>query len=132
VFSDPADHDGGRRPQPSESRCENTAEAERRALARARQQTRTRILASILRAGRPGGRTFTDYPPAGARWCLLLDRRGIANYVYVANLVDTWCSLLSASRRMGTLHRERWAVTWHEFFTELLGSAVADLPSHQG
>jgi nucleoside-diphosphate-sugar epimerase len=82
----------------------------------------------------PGGKAFTELPArmlCDGTFCWIEGGRGIANYVYVANLVDA--ILLAAARK--DAHGERFivsdgSVTWHEFFTELFGNAVADLRSH--
>jgi nucleoside-diphosphate-sugar epimerase/predicted dehydrogenase len=111
------------------------AEAERVALDIARRRTGTRIVvvnpACIYG---PGGRTFTELPARLLRdgeFCWIEDGRGVVNYVYVANLVD---AILRATVHVDA-RGERFIVsdgcaTWREFFTELLGSAVRDLPSY--
>jgi nucleoside-diphosphate-sugar epimerase/predicted dehydrogenase len=111
------------------------AEAERWALARARRETRTRIVVvnpSCVYG--PGGKTFTELPARLLRdgsFCWIEGGRGVVNYVYAGNLADAM--LLAASSPEA--HGERFivsdgSVTWRQFFAELFGSAVTDLPSY--
>jgi predicted dehydrogenase/nucleoside-diphosphate-sugar epimerase len=141
VFGDP----GGARPvdesfpyaPPNREYEKSKADAERQTLARAQQDTRTRIVViSPACIYGPGGAVFTELPARLVQegtfgW--IENGRGIANYVYVANLVDA--ILLAAARREA--HGERFivcdgSITWREFFTELFGDAVANLPSYTG
>ena len=111
------------------------AEAERQTLARAKQETRTRIVVvNPACVYGPGGKTFTEMPARLLRdggFCWIEEGRGIVNYVYVANLVDA--ILLAAANK--TAHGERFIVsdgstTWREFYTELFGAEVATLASY--
>jgi predicted dehydrogenase/nucleoside-diphosphate-sugar epimerase len=110
------------------------AEAERQTLARARKESRTRIVViSPSCIYGPGGAAFTELPARLLRdgaFCWIEGGRGLGNYVYVANLVD---AILLAAQHQDA-HGEKFivsdgCVTWHEFFTELFGIAVANLPS---
>jgi nucleoside-diphosphate-sugar epimerase/predicted dehydrogenase len=111
------------------------AEAERQTLARARGEKRTRIV--VLNPAcvyGPGSSAFTELPARLLRdggFCWVEDGRGIANYVYVTNLVDAM--LLAANSREA--HGERFIisdgyVSWRRFFSELFGKLAADIPSY--
>ena len=111
------------------------AEAERRCLAFARSSERMRVV--VLNPAAvygPAGRTFTEMPPRMAEsgaFCWIEHGRGIANYVYVDNLVDA--ILLAAQHN--DVNGERFIVsdgdcTWEEFLTPILRPWLNRIPSY--
>jgi predicted dehydrogenase/nucleoside-diphosphate-sugar epimerase len=79
------------------------------------------------------GKTYTRMPAelaARRQFCWVEGGRGIANHVYVENLIDA--VLLAAARPEA--HGQRLLIndgfcTWREFLTPLLGEYAAELPS---
>ena len=111
------------------------AEAERKCLAFARSSERMRVV--VLNPAAvygPGGRTFTEMPPRMAEsgaFCWIEHGRGIANYVYVDNLVDA--VLLAAQH--SDVNGERFIIsdgdcTWQEFLTPILSPWLKRIPSY--
>ena len=139
VFGDPGgvvDESFGYAP-PNREYEKTKAEAERQTLALARRETRTRIVVinpSCVYG--PGSAAFTELPARLLRdggFCWIENGGGIANYVYVANLVDAM--LLAAVTHAA--HGERFivsdgSVSWRDFCSELFGDMVAHLPSYTG
>jgi predicted dehydrogenase/nucleoside-diphosphate-sugar epimerase len=112
------------------------AEAEEWTLARAKSDTPTRIaVVTPACVYGPRGNTFTELPAQLLRhgsFCWVSGGVGIANYVYVTNLVDA--ILMAAASR--DAHGERFIVSdgstsWREYFANLFGdSLVATIPSY--
>jgi predicted dehydrogenase/nucleoside-diphosphate-sugar epimerase len=124
----PYDHQGRDYPK-------TKIEAERWTLARARRESKTRIVVvnpSCVYG--PEGRTYVEMPARLLKegtFCWIEDGRGIVNYVYVGNLVEAM--LLAAVQP--DAHGERFIVsdgstTWREFYTKLFGEDVSNLPSY--
>jgi len=124
----PYDHQGRDYPK-------NKIEAERWTLARARRESNTRIVVvnpSCVYG--PEGRAYVEMPARLLKegtFCWIENGRGIVNYVYVGNLVEAM--LLAAVQQ--DAHGERFIVsdgstTWREFYTELFGDDVSNLPSY--
>lgn len=140
VFGDP----GGSRPVDesfpyAHSGAEYQAtkeQAERWALARAKSETRTRIV--VLNPScvyGPRGGSFTEMPARLLQdgcFCWIEDGTGLANYVYVGNLVDA--ILLAAASPEA--HGQRFIVndgttTWRNYFTLLFGAQRSQaIPSY--
>jgi nucleoside-diphosphate-sugar epimerase len=111
------------------------AEAERKCLAFARSSVGMRVVVlNPVAVYGPGGRTFTEMPPRMAEsgaFCWIEHGRGIANYVYVDNLVDA--VLLAAQHHK--VNGERFIIsdgdcTWKEFLTPILRSWLNRIPSY--
>jgi predicted dehydrogenase/nucleoside-diphosphate-sugar epimerase len=81
----------------------------------------------------PQGKTYTRLPAelaAQGKFCWVEGGRGVANHVYVENLIDA--ALLAAVRPEA--HAKRFLInddccTWREFLTPLLGEHSERLPS---
>jgi nucleoside-diphosphate-sugar epimerase len=108
---------------------------ERWCLGRAKSSGRTRVV--ILNPScvyGVQGKTYTRMPAELAeqgRFCWINEGQGIANHVYVENLVDA--ILLAAARPEA--HGRRFIIndgcrTWREFLTPLLGEYAEGLPSY--
>lgn len=113
----------------------NKSVMERWCLARAQSSLRTRIV--ILNPTcvfGVQGKTFTRMPAEMAvrgQFCWIEGGRGIANYVYVENLIDAIVLAATCSQA----HGRRFLIndgdcTWREFLTPLLGAFAGDLPSY--
>jgi predicted dehydrogenase/nucleoside-diphosphate-sugar epimerase len=138
VFGDPGGSVDERSPYGhSGSEYEKTkADAERWTLARATDETRTRItVVDPACVFGPRGNTFTELPArllSDGRFCWIEEGVGIANYVYVGNLVEA--ILLAAVSPEA--HRQRFIVsdgstTWRDFFSALFGPSIAaTIPSY--
>jgi nucleoside-diphosphate-sugar epimerase len=110
------------------------AEMERWCLKRAKtcRSTRVVLLLPTCVYG-PRGRTYTELPVSLARdkqFCWIDGGSGIANVVYVENLVDAM--ILAATAK--NAHGQRFIIndeclSWHEFLSPLLGPWLATVPS---
>jgi nucleoside-diphosphate-sugar epimerase/predicted dehydrogenase len=110
------------------------AEMERWCLERARQSPATRIVVLIPSCVYgPGGRTYSEWPVVFARegrFCWIADGAGIANVVYVENLVDAMLRAASTPAAHGQrfIINDR-SVTWREFLSPLLAPWRDAIPS---
>ena len=83
----------------------------------------------------PEGKTYTQLPLELAKksqFAWVDDGRGIANYIFIDNLVDAMLWVASCPNA----HGERYLVTdgfcsWRQFLEPLLGHHAEDLPSYQ-
>jgi predicted dehydrogenase/nucleoside-diphosphate-sugar epimerase len=106
-------------------------------LQKAKQAGKTRIvILNPTNVWGPQGQTYTRLPLEYAdngTFCWVASGRGVANLVYVENLIDA--ILLAATTPEA--HGRRFLVcdtisTWREFLTPLLGSLADDLPDYSG
>jgi nucleoside-diphosphate-sugar epimerase len=111
------------------------AAMERWCLGRAAGTKRTRVVVlNPTCVYGPQGKTYTRLPAelaAQGQFCWIEDGRGMANYVYVDNLVDA--ILLAAGCEAA--HGKRFLITdgfctWREFLAPLLGPWSSTLPSY--
>ncbi|MDZ7960399.1 MAG: NAD-dependent epimerase/dehydratase family protein [Aulosira sp. DedQUE10] len=110
------------------------AQMEQWCLERAKSSPKTRIV--VLNPScvyGPGGKTYSQMPLQMAQhggFCWIEEGKGIANYVFVNNLIDAILLAVQSPKA----HGERFLITdgvatWREFITPLLGNE-AKLPSY--
>ncbi|HEX5215719.1 MAG TPA: NAD-dependent epimerase/dehydratase family protein [Vicinamibacterales bacterium] len=141
VFGDPGgaaaiDETAPNRPPPRAYE-KTKADAERWTMDRARSVSGTRVVVvSPSCVYGPGGKTFTEMPAqmlAAGHFAWIEDGRGIANYVYVKNLVDGFIAAAVTPQAHGQRYiiSDGW-ITWRGFFEELFGDRLDGLPSYTG
>ncbi len=81
----------------------------------------------------PNGKTYTTLPRTladGNRFCWIEEGKGLANIVYIENLLDAISSALTVKAAHGqNFIITDGAITWKEFLTPLLGDKAKAIPS---
>ncbi|SFG93103.1 NAD-dependent epimerase/dehydratase family protein [Pedobacter insulae] len=81
----------------------------------------------------PNGKTYTTLPRTladGNRFCWIEEGQGLANVVYIDNLLDAIEKALSVKAAHGqNFIITDGALTWKDFFTPLLGKKAETIPS---
>ncbi len=115
--------------------AQSKAEMERWCLQAASRSRATRIVVlNPTCVFGPFAPAYTVLPAQLARagqFCWIEEGRGLANYVYVDNLVDA----ILAAALVPAAHGERFIIndgtcTWRQFLSALLGECAAQLPSY--